>query len=177
MPGRVGEVARQFCLAQHASRGAIHFARAHTRSHRRNRGLLRSEHRLIESSSLTGRLPDVHSSCAIRAITGEYNTKITDHEPAPGKARLRRPTVHNRRTLSRSEDRGEGHAFGSGTTSLVLHGGRSFDLAHTRPNLSACNPEKTGAKFNSLPDALDLGSIFHHARAFDKRRRGAQARL
>ena len=78
----MGEVPGQFSPAQHAPRGAVYFAGRHARTNRRNGCLLRFEHRLIQPSSFTRRTSDVHSSRAIRAITGEYNTKIADHEPA-----------------------------------------------------------------------------------------------
>src|ERR1022692_1154388 len=155
MPGGMGEVLRQFPLAKHTARGAIHFASTNARSHRRNRDLLCFKHRLVKPSRLHRRPSDMHSSRAIRTITGEYNTKITHHEPTPRNARSRGPAMHNRRAKAGSQYGREGHAFGPGTTSLVFHGGRGRELTHARPNLPACNPEEAGAKFNRSPNAPD----------------------
>src|SRR6202165_5662353 len=49
----------------------------------------------------------MHSPRAIRTITGEYNTKITDHEPAPWNARAGGPAiVHGRASGARIPRRG-----------------------------------------------------------------------
>src|ERR1035441_1271212 len=93
----------------------------------------------------------MHRARAIRTITGEYNTKITDHEPAPRNAHARGPAMHNRRPLSGSEDSREGHAFSARTTSLEFHGGGDFHLTHARPNFLARDREQTGAKRNRSP--------------------------
>src|SRR5208282_6820367 len=130
MAGGMGEVPGQFPLTKHTPRGTVHFSGSHARSNCRDRGLLRLQHRLIELPSLSRRTPDMHSSRAIRTITGEYNTKIADHEPAPGNACARRPAMHDRRARSGSEDRRKGHAFGPGTTRLIFHSGGDFDLTH-----------------------------------------------
>src|SRR5208282_1541120 len=152
MSGRMGEVTGQFSLAQHTPRGAIYFAGRGSRADRRDGCLLRFQHGFIQPASFRRRTTDVHSAGAIRAITGEYNTKITDHEPA-GNARARGPAMHHRRARSGSKYRGKRHAFGPGTTSLVLHGSGDFDLTHARPNFVASNLKKTGAEFDRPPDA------------------------
>ena len=64
-----------------------------------------------------------------------------------------------------------------GTTRLIFHGGGNFNFRHARPNFLARNLKQTGATAHGSPDAQNLGSILHHAGAFDQRRRGAQARL
>src|SRR6266849_9798376 len=176
MPGRMGEVPGQFPLAKHTTRSLIHFGGSRARTNSRDGGLLRFEHGLVQPSSLSRRLSDMHGSRAIRTITGEYNTKIADHEPAPGNARARGAAMHNCRTSSRSEYCREGHSFGPGTTSLVFHGGGDFDLTHTGPNFLARDAEQAGTEFNRPPDAQDLASVLHHAGALDQRWRGTQAR-
>src|SRR5208283_3619027 len=94
--------------------------------------LLRFQNRFVQVSSFCRRTADVHSSRTIRTITGEYNTKITDHEPAPRNAGAGGPAMHNCRARSGGEDRRERHSFGSGLTSLVFHGAGDFGLAHPR---------------------------------------------
>ena len=173
----MGEVPGQFPPAEHTARGAIHFGGSHARPNRRDASLLRFQHRLVQLPSFCRRPSDMHGARAIRTITGEYNTKIADHEPAPGNARVRGPAMHNRRARSGGEDRREGHAFGPGATGLVFHGGGDFDLGHTRPNFLARNREKTGAEFHRPADAQDLGRILHHAGTLDQRWRGTQTRL
>src|SRR5580658_10301925 len=98
----MSEIPRQFPPAKHPARGVIHFGGSDARTDNRDSGQLRFQDSLIQPSSFARRLSDVHSSRAIRTITGEYNTKIAHHEPAPGNARERRPTVNNRGTRSRS---------------------------------------------------------------------------
>src|ERR1019366_2258662 len=116
MPGRMGEVPGEFPLAQHTTRGAIDFGGSHARTNSRDGGLLRFQHSLIQLSSFSRRPSDMHSSRAIRTIMGEYNTKITDHEPAPGNACARGPAMHNRGASSGGEYRRGGDALGPGTT-------------------------------------------------------------
>src|SRR5260370_38787323 len=137
MPGRMGEVAGQFPLPEHTTRGAIDFGGSHARTNRRNRRPLRVQHRLVQPSSFSRRPSDMHSTCAIRTITGEYNTKIADYEPPPGHARVGGLAVHNRRALSGSQDRWERHAYGPATPSLVFHSGGAFSLAHAGPHFLA----------------------------------------
>ena len=72
----------------------------HSRSDRGDRRQLRIEHGLVELPSRIGRTTDVHSTGPIRAITGEYNTKIADHEPAPGNTGGRCPSMDNQGTGS-----------------------------------------------------------------------------
>src|SRR5271157_558821 len=177
MPGGMGEEPGQLPLAKHTTRRAIYFGASHARTNQGNGGLLRFQHRLIQLSSFWRRPSNVHSPRAIRTISGEYNTKIADHEPAPGNACARGTAMHDRRASSGSEDRRKGHAFCPGTTSLVFHRGGDFDFSYTRPNFLACNPEKTGAEFHRPPDAQDFGSVLHHAGALDQRWRRTQARL
>ncbi len=172
----MSEVPSQFSLAQYAARGAIYFGGSHARPNRRYASLLRFPHRLIQLSSCSRRPSDMHSARAIRTITSEYNTKIADHESAPGNACARSPAMHNGRARSGGEYRRKGHAFGSGATGLVFHSGGDFDLTHTRANFLARNPEQTGAEFNRLPNSQNLGSILHHAGSLDQRGRGTQAR-
>src|SRR5260370_24753563 len=176
MPGRMGEVPGQFPLSKHTTRGLIHFGGSRARTNRRDGGLLRFEHGRVSASSLARRLSDMHGSRAIRTITGEYNTKITDHEPALWNARARGPAMHNCGASTGREYCREGHAFGSATTSLVFHGGGNFDLTHTGPNFLARDAEQAGTEFNRPPDAQDLASGLHHAGALDQRGRGPQAR-
>src|ERR1019366_707524 len=145
MPGRMGEVPRQFPLPEDTTRRAIDFGGSHARTDLRDRRLLRLQHRLVQPSSFSRRPSDMHSTRAIRTITGEYNTKIADYEPPAGDARVGGPAVHNRRALSGSQYRRERHAFGPGATGLVFHGGGDFDLAHARPNLLACDAERKRA--------------------------------
>src|SRR5208283_1020207 len=177
MPGRMGEVTGQFPLPEHTTRGAIDFCGSHARTNHRDRCLLRLQHRLVQPTSFSGRPSDVHSSRAVRAITGEYNTKITDHEPPAGYACDRGSAVHDRRALSGSQYGRKRHAFGSGTTRLVFHGSGDFDFTHAWPNLLACNLEQTGAESHRSPDAQDLVSVLDHAGTFDQLWRGAQSRL
>src|SRR5260370_27900236 len=118
----------------------------------------------------------MHGSRAIRTITGEYNTKITDHEPARWNARARGPAMHNCGASTGREYCREGHAFGSATTSVVCQGGGNVDLTHTGPNFLARDAEQAGTEFNRPPDAQDLASVLHHAGALDQRWRGTQAR-
>src|ERR1019366_3496847 len=177
MPGRMGEVPRQFPLPEDTTRRAIDFGGSHARTDLRDRRLLRLQHRLVQPSSFSRRPSDMHSTRAIRTITGEYNTKIADYEPPAGDARVGGPAVHNRRALSGSQYRRKRHAFGTGTTGLVFHGGGDFDLTHARPNLLACDAEQTGAEFHRSPDAQNLVRILRHAGALDQWWRGTQARL
>src|SRR6202163_2626466 len=177
MPSRMREVPGQLPFAKHAARRAIYFGGSRTRANRRNGGLLRLQNSFVQPPSFSRGPSDMHSSRAIRAITGEYNTKITDHEPAARNARAGGPAMYDRRARSGSKYRRKGHAFGPGTTGLVLHSGGNFDLSHTRPNFLACDMKKTGAEFNRPPDAQDLGSVLHHAGTLDQRWRGTQARL
>ncbi len=173
----MGEVTGQFPLPEHATRGAIDFGGSHARTNRRDRGLLRLQHRLVQPSSFSRWPSDVHSSRAIRAITREYNTKITDHEPLARYACLRGPAVHDRRALSGSQYRRKRHAFGPSTTGLVFHGGSDFDFPNAGPNLLACDLEQTGAEFHRSSDAQNLVSVLYHAGTLNQRRCGAQSRL
>src|ERR1700687_563249 len=168
MPGRMREVLDQFPLAKHAARRAIDFGGSRARTNSRDGSLLPLQNGFVQPPSFSRRPPDVHSSGAIRAITGEYNTKITDHEPAPGNARARGPAMHDCRARSGSKYCRKGHAFGPGTTGLVLHSGGDFDFSHPWPNLLACCPEKTGAELDRPPNAQDLASILHHAGTLDQ---------
>src|SRR5450631_229985 len=177
MPGRMGEVPSQLPLAKHTTRGSIHFAASHARTNRGNGSLLRFQHGLIQPSSVFRRPSDMHGARSIRTIIGEYNTKITDHEPAPRNEGTRRSSMHYRRPRSRREDGRKGHGFGTRTTSFVFHGSGDFHFPHARPNFLACDMEKTGAKFNRPAYAQDLGSVLHHARTLDQRRRRMQPRL
>src|ERR1035437_6126434 len=177
MPGRMGEVPRQFPLPEDTTRRAIDFGGSYARTTPRDRPPLRLQHRLVQPSSFSRRPSDMHRTRAIRTITGEYNTKIADYEPPAGDARVGGPAVHNRRALSGSQYRRERHAFGPGATGLVFHGGGDFDLAHARPNLLACDAEQTGAEFHRSPDAQNLVRILRHAGALDQRWRGTPARL
>src|SRR6202158_5851916 len=177
MPGRMGEVPGQLSFAKHTTRGAIYFGGSHTRTNCRDGGLLRFQHGLIQPSSFSRRPSDMHSPRAIRTITGEYNTKITDHEPAPGNACARGSAMHGRRASSGSEYRGEALPFAPAATSLIFHSGGNFDLGHARPNFPAGNPKKTGAEFDRSPDAQDRGRVLYHAGPLDQRRRGTKARL
>src|SRR5271169_208592 len=167
MPGRMGEIPGQFPLAKHTTRRAIDFGGSDSRANGRDRGLLRFQDRIVQLSSFSRRPADVHSPRAIRTITGEYNTKITHHEPAPGNPGAGGPAMHNCRASSGGEYGRERHSFGPGATSLVFHGAGDFGLTHTRPNFFACYGEKTGAEFDRLPDQQDLGGILHHASTLD----------
>src|ERR1700693_1222934 len=176
MPGRMREIAGQLPFLKHTTRCAIHFGCGTARPNSRDSGLLGFQNRVVQPQGLSRGPSNMHSSGAIRAITGAYNTKITDNEPAPWNARARGPARHNRRASSRSKYRRKGHAFGPGTARLVFYGGGDFDFSDTRPNFLACYPEKTGAEINRPPDAQDLGSVLHHAGTLDQRWRGTQAR-
>src|SRR6267154_6826328 len=134
MPGRVDKVLRQLSLAEHPSSCAIDFGCGRAGPNCLYGRLLRFEHRMIEMLSLFGRLSDVHSSGAIRAITGEYNTKIADHEASGGNARPRRAAMHKCRKDPRCDDCGERHALGSGTTGFIFNDAGNFDHSYTRPN-------------------------------------------
>src|SRR5713101_8482828 len=176
MPRRMREVPGQFPFAKHTARCAIHCGGSRARANRRDGGLLRFLNGCVQPPSFSRGPSDMHSSRAIRAITGEYNTKITDHEPAPWNARAGGPSMHDCRARSGSNYRGKGHAFGPGTTRFVLHSGGNFDLSHTRPNFLAGDMKKTGAEFNRRPDAQDLCSVLHHAGTLDQWWRGTKAR-
>src|ERR1700719_1882031 len=139
MPGRISKILRQLSLAEHPSGRAIDFGCGRAGPNYANGRLLRFEHRPIEMLSFFGRLSNVHSSGAIRAITGEYNTKIADHEAAGGNACPRCAAMHKCRTGPGCEDCGERHALGSGTTSFIFHGAGNFDLSYTRPNFFSCD--------------------------------------
>src|SRR4029077_753881 len=128
MPRRMREIAGQLPFAKHTTRCAIHFGGSRVRPNSRDGSLLRFQNSLVQLPSFFRGPSDVHSSGAIRAITGEYNTKITDHESAPRNARARGPAMHDRRARSGSKYRRKGHAFGPSTTGLILHGGGDFDL-------------------------------------------------
>src|SRR6202158_956716 len=176
MPGRMREIAGQVPVAKYTARRTIHCGSSRARTNSRDGSLLRLPNGFVQPSSFSRRPPDVHSSGAIRTITGEYNTKITDHEPTPGNARARGPTMHNCRASSRSKYRRKGHAFSPGMTGLVLHGRGDFDLSHTWPNFLPRYLEQTGPELNRPPNEHDLGSVLYHAGTLDQRRRGAQAR-
>src|SRR6266404_1208093 len=176
MPRRMREVPSQFPFSKHTARRAIHFGGSRARANSRNGGLLRLQNSFVQPPSFSRGPSDMHSSRAIRAITGEYNTKITDHEPAPWNARDGGPAIHDRQARSGSKYRRKGHAFGAGTTGLVLDSGGDFDFSHTRSNFLACDMKKTGAEFNRPPNAQDLGSVLHHAGALDQWWRGTKAR-
>src|SRR6266403_1000512 len=119
MPGRMREIAVQLPFAKHTPRRAIHFGGTHARTNCGNGSLLRFQNGFIQSPSLRRGLSDVHSSGPIRTITGEYNTKIADHESAPGNARVRGTAMHDCRASSGSKYRRKRHAFGSRATGLV----------------------------------------------------------
>src|SRR5258708_5245794 len=121
MPGRMREIAGQFPLPKHTARRAIHFGGSRARANSRDGGLLRFENGFVQPPRFSRGPSDMHSSRAIRAITGEYNTKITDHEPTPRNARAGSPAMHDCRARSGSKYRRKGHAFGPGTTRFVLH--------------------------------------------------------
>src|ERR1700682_2210318 len=159
MPGRMREVPCQFPFAKYTARCAIHFGGGRARPDSRDGSLLRFQNSIVQPPSFSRGPSDMHSSGAIRTITGEYNTKITDHEPAPGNARARGPAMHDCRARSGSEYRRKGHAFGPGTARLIFHGGRDCDFNRSRPNFLACYPEKTGAEVNRPAGAQDLGSV------------------
>src|SRR5580704_7425227 len=105
MPGRMSEVPGQFMLAKHPACRSIDLGTGHTRADGLNSSLLRLQNSFIKPSSFLGRPADVHGTRAIRTITGEYNTKIADHEAAPGNARARCPAMDNRGARSGGEDR------------------------------------------------------------------------
>src|SRR5208283_1197126 len=175
MPGRMGEIPRQFPFAKRTPGRAIYLSGSYSRANGRDGSLLRFQNRFVQVSSFSRRPPDMHGSRAIRTITGEYNTKITHHEPAPWNARAGGTAMHNGRASSGSQYGREGHPFGPRTTSFVFHGAGDFDFAHTGPNFAACYVEETGAEFHRPADKQDLGSILHHASALDQRRRGTEA--
>src|SRR6266404_940973 len=174
MPRRMREVPGQFPFSKHTARRAIDFGGSSARANSRNGGLLRFLNGFVQPPSFSRGPSDMHSSRAIRAITGEYNTKITGHEPAPRNARAGGPAMHYCRARSGSKDRRKGHAFRPGTTGLVLHGGGDLDLGDTRPNFLACYMKKAGAEFNRPPNARDLGVVLHHAGTLDQWRRGTK---
>src|ERR1700720_1854603 len=120
MPGGMREVPGQLPFAKHTARRAIHFGGSRARANRRKGGLLRLQNSFVQPPRFSRGPSDMHSSRAIRAITGEYNTKITDHEPAPWNARAGSPSMHDCRARSGSKYRRKGHAFRPGTTGLVL---------------------------------------------------------
>src|SRR4030081_2583083 len=105
MPGRMREIAGQLPFAKYTARRAIHFGGSRARANRCDGGMLRFQNRFVQPPSFSRGPSDMHSSGAIRAITGEYNTKITDNEPAPGNARARGPAMHDCRARSGSEYR------------------------------------------------------------------------
>src|ERR1700675_5149075 len=174
MPGRMREIAGQLPFAKRTARRAIHFGGSRARADSRDGGLLRFQNCFVQPPSFSRGLSDMHSSRAIRAITGEYNTKITDPEPAPWDARERGPAMHDCRARSGSKYRRKGHAFGPGTTGFVLHSGGDFDLSHARPNFLAGDMKKTGAEFHCPADAQDLGSVLDHAGTLDQWWRGTK---
>src|ERR1700682_3679445 len=100
MPSRMRKVPGQLLFATRAARRAIYLGGSRTRANRRNGGLLRLQNSFVQPPSFSRGPSDMHGSRAIRAITGEYNTKITDHEPAPRNARAGGPAVHNCRARS-----------------------------------------------------------------------------
>src|SRR5258708_32343366 len=148
MPGRMREVASQLPLAKDTPCRVIHFGSRHARTNRRDGGPLRFQNGFIQPTSLLRGPSDVHGSCSIRTITGEYNTKIADHEPTPGNARAGGPAMDNRRAPSGSQYCRKGHAFGPPATGLVLHGTRNFIFTQPGPNLLATNAENTRPAFN-----------------------------
>src|SRR5260370_32317312 len=143
MPCRMREVLGQFPFSKRTPRRAIHFGGRRARANRRDGGLLRFENSFVQPPSFSRGPSDMHSSRAIRTITGEYNTKITDHEPAPWNARAGGLAMHDCRARSGGKYRRKGHAFVPGATGLVLHRGGDFDLSHTRPNFLTCDPQKS----------------------------------
>src|SRR5258708_4232194 len=132
MPGRMREVPGQLPFAKHNPRRTIYFGGSRAWANRGDGSLLRFQNGFVQPPSFSRGPSDMHSSRAIRAITGEYNTKITDYEPAPGNARAGGPAMHDCGPRSGSKYRRKGHAFGPGTTGLVFHSGGDFDLGHTR---------------------------------------------
>ena len=136
------EVPGQLPFAKHTTRRAIHFGGSRARPNSRDGGLLRFQNSFVQPPSFSRGPSDMHSSRAIRTITGEYNTKIADHEPAPWNARAGGPAMHDCRARSGSEYRRKGHAFGPGTTGLVLHSGGDFDFSHTLAEFSCMRYEK-----------------------------------
>src|ERR1700686_1700059 len=123
MPGRMREIAGQLPFLKHTTRCAIHFRGSRAGPNGRDGGMLGFQNTFVQPQGLSRGPSDMHSSRAIRAITGEYNTKITDHEPAPWNARAGGPAMNDCRARSGSQYRRKGHAFGPGTTGRVLHGG------------------------------------------------------
>src|ERR1700677_4945862 len=119
MTCRMREIPNQFPPAQHTARGMVYLGTSTSGTNRGTRGQLRFQNRFIEAPSFSRSSADVRSSSAIRTITGEYNTKITDHDPSAGNAGLRGPAMHNRGASSRGENCRDGHALGPGTARLV----------------------------------------------------------
>src|SRR5260370_39653562 len=140
----MGEVPGQLPFAKHTTRGAIYFGGSHAWTNCRDGGLLRFQHGLIQPSSFSRRPPDMHSPRAIRTITGEYNTKITDHEPAPGNVCARGSAMHDRRARSGSEYRRERPSFSPPPTSLLFHNRRHFAPRPPPPTFFAGHSKKTG---------------------------------
>src|SRR5467141_3155217 len=132
MSGGMREIAVQLPFAKYTPCRAIHFGGSRARTNCRDGGPLRFQNCFIQPPSFYRGLSDMHSSSAIRTITGEYNTKITHHEPAPRNARAGGPAMHDCRARSGSKYRRKGHAFGPGATGLVFHSGSDFDFSHTR---------------------------------------------
>src|SRR4029077_8960826 len=122
-----------FPFSKHTACRAIYFGGRRARSNSRDGGLLRFQNSLVQPPSFFGGPSDVHSARAIRIITGEYNTKITDHEPAPWNARAGGPAMHDCRAFSGSKYCRKGHAFGPGPTGLIFHGCGNFELSHSSP--------------------------------------------
>src|ERR1022692_1622902 len=109
----------------------------------------------------------MHGSRSVRTIIGEYNTKITDHEPTPRNARPGRTPMHDRRTRSGSKYGCEGHSVGSATTGRVFHRGGDFNFAYAGADVFARDRKKTRAQLNRPPNAEDLIRILYHARPLD----------
>ena len=169
------EVPGQLPFAKYTPRRAIHFGGSRARANRRDGGLLRFQNSFVQPPSLSRGPSDMHSSRAIRAITGEYNTKIADHEPAPGmRAPEARPCTIAERAPEASIVGKDMPSAPAQRASYSMAAATSTSVTPGRIFLHAIL-KKTGAEFNRPPDAQDLGSILHHAGTLDQRWRGTQA--
>src|SRR5882724_4134756 len=157
-------------LPQYFTGGRIYRSGGRSGPHLSNRSPLRLKHSLIHLPRIAGWTAHVNGARAVRAITGEYNTEVADHESAARDPGLGGTAMDNRGALAGSDDGRERHTLRPGTPRLVFHGSGDFHFFHSGSNLLASDLKEGGAQLDGGADAADLFVVLDHAQALDQRR-------
>src|SRR5882672_2361557 len=124
-------------LAQYLTTSFVNRCRGRPGSNLSNRSPLSFEHSLIHLPRTSAWMTHVHGAGPVRAITGEYNTEVADHESAARDPGFGSPAMHDRRPLASSDDGRKRHALSARSSRLVFHGSGNFHFFDTRANLLA----------------------------------------